>query len=155
MYKHLLLFTCFSLYLPNLCLCVFTETLSYAIFVFVSSWHLLYLPCCLCFALKQSPCKQKPVTILVLKTAWSSTCSNSFPWPQPPFWRQSLPANSGALLFHAKESYLFSQAHLLYLEKGCWRLLEHERLLPAVGGIPKLLVVGAAWGYKCMTNAWG
>lgn len=35
MYKHLLLFTCFSLYLRNLCLCVFTETLSYGIFVCV------------------------------------------------------------------------------------------------------------------------
>lgn len=163
-----------SLYKSNKCISTFcfvpASLFTCLIFVFVSlqKFSAMVFLCLMClpdacctspaaFVLLWrviSPCKQKLVTILVLKTAWSSTCSNSFPWPQPSFQRRSLPANSGAFLFHAKESYLFSQAYLLYLEKGCWRLLEQERLLPTVGGIPRLLVAGAAWGCQGALPKW-
>lgn len=115
-----------SLFACRIFVCVYTATLSYGIF------HLMRLPDSHCTPPAAfiwlwrviSLYKWKPVTILVPKTAWSSMCSNSFPWPQPSFQRRRLPTNSGALLFRAKESYLFSQAYLLYLEEGCSSLPE-------------------------------
>lgn len=96
-----------------------------------SSQHSLYLPCCLCFALKgHEPIRAEACDCPRIKRQRGAQCVQiPFPDHSPLFQRWSLPTNLDALLFRAKESYLFSQTYLLYLEKGWSRLPERGSCL--------------------------
>lgn len=151
MRKHLLLCTCFSLYLPNFCLRLCTAILSCGIF------HLMHLPDSHCtspaaFILLWrvvSLYKWKPVTILVLKTAWSSVCSNSFPWPQPSFWGEHCqPTRAPCSSMPKKAAYLAK--HICFT----WKRAAGVGLLRATGEIPRLLVAGAAQGCQGALLKW-